>query len=158
MKRKKIIKAGIIVAIIGVVIAGAVGLYLFNMPHRDVQNADADYAFTSTQIVNEYLADMDAANTKYLAVDGDSKILEIEGIVSKISENFNNQQVVLLKGASDKAGVSATFTEETNLNASNLKIGELVTVKGVIRSGATFDEDLELYENVILEKSNVVIK
>lgn len=158
MKTKKLIKAGIIAVISGIVIAVAVGLYMFNMPHRDVQKANVDYTFTSAQIVNEYLADKDAANAKYLAVDGDSKIMEIEGVVSKVSENFNKQQVVLLKGVNDKAGVSATFTEESNLNASNLKIGEMVTVKGVIRSGASFDEDLELYENVILEKSDVVIK
>jgi hypothetical protein len=38
MKRRKIIRIGIITAVAGIVIAGAVGLYLFNMPHRDVQN------------------------------------------------------------------------------------------------------------------------
>jgi hypothetical protein len=100
MKRKKIIKAGIIVTVIGIVAAASIGLYMFNMPHRDVQKMEADYTFTSSQIVNEYLADASAAN----------------------------------------------------------KIGETITVKGVIRSGASFDEDLELYENVILEKSDVVIR
>jgi hypothetical protein len=158
MKRKKIIKAGIIIAVIGIVAAASIGLYMFNMPHRDVQKTEADYTFTSSQIVNEYLADASAANKKYLAGDGESKVLEISGVVSKVSENFNKQRVVLLKGKSDLAGVSATFTKETSLKASSLKIGETITVKGVIRSGASFDEDLELYENVILEKSDVVIR
>lgn len=158
MKRKKIIKTGIIVAIAGIVIAGAIGLYMFNMPHRDVQSAKSDYSLTASAVVAEYLADKDAANQKYLAADGESKILEVSGEVSNISEDFNGQKVVLLKSTSDKAGVSATFTPETNANAAGLQIGQTVTVKGVIRQGAAFDSDLEMYENVILEKSDVVTK
>ena len=158
MKKRKIIKTGIIVAIAGVVIAGAVGLYMFNMPHRDVQSAKADFSLNSSEIVTEYLTDANAANSKYLAADGDSKVLEITGKVNKISENFDGQKVVLLKAESDKAGVSATFTPETNTNAEKLQVGERVTLKGVIRSGAAYDIDLELYENVILEKSDVVKK
>ena len=158
MKKKRIIKAGIILVAVGVVIAGAVGLYLFNMPHRNVQKAATDYSLTSSQIVAEYLTDKESANKKYLSDDGDSKVLEITGVVSKISEDFNDQKVVLLKGADDKAGVSASFTTETNANAAKLQVGETVTVKGVVRSGASYDEDLDLYENVILEKSDVATK
>jgi DNA polymerase II small subunit/DNA polymerase delta subunit B len=131
---------------------------MFNMPHRDVQSAKVDYSLTSTQIVAEYLSDKSTANRKYLSTDGDSKILEITGEVNKISEDYDGQKVVLLKGNSDKAGVSATFTPETNKNLEDVKPGQIITVKGVIRSGASFDEDLDLYENVILEKSDVVRK
>jgi hypothetical protein len=158
MKKRQIIKTGIIVAVAGIVIAVAVGLYMFNMPHRDVQSAKADYSLNSSEIVAEYLIDADAANSKYLAADGDSKVLEITGTVSKISEDFDGQKVVLLKSDSDKAGVSATFTPETNANTEKLQVGQSVTIKGVIRAGAAYDSDLELYENVILEKSNVVTK
>lgn len=154
--KKKLFKIAAITALAGLIIGGGAMLYMFNMPHRDIQSAKVDYALTSTQIVSEYLSDKDAANEKYLAADGDSKILEVTGIVSKISEDFNNQKVVLLKGNDDKAGVNAVFTAETNAKVSNIKVGETITVKGVIRSGASYDDDLELYENVILEKSDIV--
>lgn len=154
--KKKLFKIAAITALAGLIIGGGAMLYMFNMPHRDIQSAKVDYSLTSTQIVSEYLSDKDAANEKYLAADGDSKILEVTGIISKISVDFNNQKVVLLKGNEDKAGVRAVFTAETNQNASNLKVGETTTVKGVIRSGASYDDDLELYENVILEKSDIV--
>ena len=36
------------------------------------------------------------------------------------------------------------------------KIGDTVKVKGVIRSGAEYDEDLDLIENVIIEKSALI--
>ena len=158
MKRKTIIRTITILGFAGVLIGGGIGLYMFNMPHRDVQSAKVDYSLTSIQIVSEYLSDKSVANRKYLASDDDSKILEITGEVSKISENFNGQKVVLLKGIADKAGVSATFTPETNKNLEGVEPGQTITVKGVIRSGASFDEDLDLYENVILEKSDVVKK
>ena len=75
---------------------------------------------------------------------------------NKQSELYNDQKVILLKEDGDHAGVSATFTAETNDKITDLKIGETVTVKGVIRSGAAFDKDLGFYENVILEKSDLV--
>lgn len=156
MKRRKIIKTGIRVALLGIVVAGAVVLYTFNMPHRDVQNSKADYQLTSSELVAEYLTDLESTNKKYLTDDGDSKILEISGTVNKISENYNGQKVVLLKDANDKAGVSATFTSETNKNAEKLLVGQSITLKGVIRSGASYDQDLELYENVVLDKSDIV--
>ena len=127
------------------------------MPHRNVQEAKTDFSLTSTQIVNEYLSNVRLANEKYLSDDGESKILEIKGVISKISENYDGQKVILLQNENDKAGVSCSFTAETNLKAINLKLGDVVTVKGVIRSGASYDEDLEFYENVVLDKCDIVL-
>ncbi|MDA3954285.1 MAG: hypothetical protein PF485_11605 [Bacteroidales bacterium] len=158
MKKKRIFKILTIVVIIGIATAGGVAFYLFNMPHRNVLATKADFSLTSTEIVNEYLNHKDGANEKYLAADGESKILEITGVVSKISEDFNGQKVVLLKDENDNAGVSATLTTESGQLASVLQIGQTITIKGVIRAGASYDEDLEMYENVILEKSSIVTK
>lgn len=69
MKNKKILKIGLILFAAGIVIAGGIGLYLFNLPHRDVQESKSDYSVTSTQIVAEYLKDNEASNKKYLASD-----------------------------------------------------------------------------------------
>lgn len=158
MKKRKTLKTLILLAIAGLLIGGAAIIYMFNMPHQDVQSSKTDYSLTSTQIVEEYLTDVQSANEKYLADDGNSKILEITGVINKISEDFNGQIVVLMKAEGGKAGVSASFTKETNANAAQLTVGQTVTIKGVIRSGAAYDEDLELYENVILEKSDLIRK
>ena len=158
MKKKKILKIAAIIIIAGLVTGGGIGLYMFNMPQRNVQTAKVDYTLTGSQIVTEYLAEKEAANKKYLSGDGNSKILLITGTVNKISDDFNGQKVILLKETGDKAGVSASFTAETSHNADDLQPGSTVTIKGVIRSGASYDSDLELYENVILEKCDVVKK
>lgn len=156
MKRKKVIRIIAILGVAGLLIGGGIGLYMFNMPQRDVQSADTDYAVTTTQIVQEYLENKDAANQKYLASDGDSKVLEVTGVVSDISEDFNGQKVVLLKDTEDPAGVSATFTEQTESSLNGIGPGQTITIKGVIRSGASYDEDLGFYLHVVLEKSAVI--
>ncbi|MBS0011844.1 MAG: hypothetical protein KFF49_10570 [Bacteroidales bacterium] len=156
MKRRKILKIIATFVVAGVIIGGGIGLYMFNMPQRDVQSEPTDFALTGTEIVQEYLDDKDAANQKYLASDGNSKILEVTGIVKNITEDFNGLKVVLLKGEDDLAGVSATFTPETEKGLDGIETGQTITVKGVIRSGASYDVDLGFYLNVILEKSAVI--
>lgn len=143
---------------VGVLIAIGIALYMFFKPARDVQATKTDFSYSASAIVNEYLTDANAANEKYLDEEGNSKVLEITGTVADISEDFNNQKVLLLKNAEDKAGVNATFTKETNAHTNTIKIGDKVTIKGVIRSGASYDEDLEMYENVILDKCDIVSK
>jgi len=156
MTKKRILKISLIVIGSALLIGGSVAYYMFNMPHRDVQKAKTDYTLKSSDIVNEYLSNAALANEKYLDSEGDSKIIEVTGTIYEISDDFINNKVLILKSVSDKAGVSCTFSTETNSNVSKLKIGDEVTIKGVIRSGASFDSDLDMYENVIMEKCDVV--
>jgi len=156
MKRKNIFKLLLITAVIGILGAIIIGMYMFNMPHRDVQATKTDYTLTSTQLVDEYLANSVRANEKYLQEEGESKILAVSGKVLSINRDQKNQLVVLLKDPEAKAGVSCTFMETTNDHAKTLQIGQNVTIKGVIRSGASFDEDLDMYEDVIMEKCDVI--
>ena len=155
-ENKKTVKIIGFVLLAGILIGGAIGLYMFNMPHRNVQSADIDYSISTSHLITEYLANAELANNKYLVDDGNSKIIGISGTVAEISENFDGQKVVLLKETNDNAGVSCTFLIEASINAEKLKVGEITTIKGVIRSGAGYDEDLELYENVILEECDIV--
>lgn len=141
---------------LGVLIILGIAYYMFNMPQRDVQAAKTDYMVSSTQIVEEYLADARKANEKYLQEEGESKILAVTGTIVSITIDLNQQKVMLLKSNNDKAGVSCTFTSKTNGNVEGLTIGDKVTVKGVIRSGAGYDNDLGLYEDVILEKCALI--
>lgn len=156
LKKKRVIKIIAFSITSGLIIGLGIFLYMFNMPHRNIQNADTDFSLSSTQIVNEYLSDANAANNKFLADDGESKIIEVSGIVASISQNYNGQKVVLLKEKNEKAGVSCTFLANTGINAMTLNIGERTIIKGVIRSGAAYDADLEIYEHVILDKCDIL--
>ncbi len=156
MFKNKMIRNILILLGIVFLIGGGIGFYMFNMPHRDVQATKSDFILNSSDIVNEYLNEPEKANQKYLDEEGESKILEITGKIASITIDFNNQKVILLKDNNSKAGVNCTFTNETNSSVEILKEGDQISVKGVIRSGASYDEDLEMYENVILEKCSLI--
>jgi len=152
MKKVKIFK---IIALLAVITTGYMA-YLWFMPHRNVQSTKAFTTIEATALVNEFLLDTDKANSLYLDSEGESKVLIVSGTISKIDKDQLGQQVVLLKNQSDKMGVSCTFTIETNEQVEKLKIGDSIKIKGVIRSGAEYDEDLDLAENAILEKCAIV--
>ena len=105
-------------------IGGGYVFYLWNMPHLDVQAQKADYSISANQLVNEYLTNEKTANAKYLGEDGESKIIIINGTISKIDTDMNNQKVILLKEETAKVGVICTFMASTNNNTSTLKVGD----------------------------------
>ncbi len=146
---KKVVKYGLIIGGTGILIAIAVVLYLFNMPHRNVQGEDVSFAVEANLFVNEFLTNVNASNAKYL-----DKVVVVSGEVKEISEDMLKQKVVTLK--TEKAGVNCTFTVETNANAEGIKIGENVKIKGVVRLGASYDADLDLTEFAILEKCDLI--
>ncbi len=151
--KSKIFKIIGVLAIIGI----GVFIYLWFMPHRNVQATKAFATVTATSLVHEFLTDKEKANAKYLDSDeGESKVLIITGKIAKISKDQLGQNVVLLKNTTEKMGASCTFTADTNNQVTNLKIGDAVKIKGVMRSGAEYDEDLDLIEHVIVEKSAIV--
>jgi hypothetical protein len=158
MFKNKIFKRILILLGIIILIAAGTGFYMFNMPHRNISEARTDYKLQASALVKEYLDDQNRANEKYLDEEGDSGIIEITGTIASTKKDFNDQLVVLLKDNKDQAGVSCTFPSDQNTDPDLFKTGDKITVKGVIRSGAAYDKDLEMYENVILEECSIINK
>ncbi len=155
---KKSVKIGIIILAVGVLVVGGIGVYLFNLPHRNIQSTKTDIEITAANLVAEYLENPEQANAKYLDAEGESKILEVTGEVASVTEDFNKNLVVLLKSSGQEAGVSCTFLSTSGPIQNSFAKGQQIKVKGVIRSGASFDADLGFYEHVILDKCNLVSK
>ena len=155
--KKSLVKKLLITGAVAILIGIGYVVYLLNMPHRDVQSVKAFVEIESRLLVQEFLNDSDAANAKYLAEDGESKVIIVKGPIDAIFEDQKNQKVIVLKDKEEKVGVSSTFMPETNANVQGLQIGEYIKIKGVIRSGAEIDKDLELYEDVIIEKSDIIL-
>lgn len=154
--KKKIIKRSFIIIGLGVVIGGGMILYILFAPHRDVQSSPVDFNLSATELVDESLKDVTAANNKYLADDGDSKIMAITGKVASIDSDMGENKVIYLKADDAEAGVKCTFMKTTNEHVANVKVGDIVTIKGVYKIGATYDEDFEEYEDVIVEESDLL--
>jgi len=131
------------------------GLNLWFAPHIDVQANPAFEHIAVRPFIKAAIDDISSFNDKYLATDGDSKIIEISGIIGEISTNMNNETVILLNDESFKdAGVLCTLLEANNLKIP--EIGSKITLKGIVRSGAEYDEDLELYIDAVLEEGKIL--
>ncbi len=156
MSNKKIIRRIAIIGGLGILIVVSVFAYLYFTPHRNIQKTKADYQLTAKDLVDEYLNSYKASNEKYLDSEGESKVLEVSGNIASITTDFNDQTVILLKDNTGLAGVSCTFSPENTNTIAGLEKGQQISVKGVIRSGAVYDNDLELFEHVIMEKCNLI--
>ena len=155
--RKNLKRILISAGIIGLIAVVAVA-YMYNQPHRNVENSSTDFKLTAQLLVDEYLQDADAANVKYLADDGESKILEVSGDIGSIDTDLEGKTIAYLNPENSNAAVSCTFSLGNEDKTAQLKAGDQVVVKGVIRSGASYDEDLQLYEDVIMEKCYLINK
>ncbi len=155
MKKRTLKRIGLVI-LAGIIIAGGIGAYMWFKPHRNVQATKAFAELKVNDLVNEFTANAATANAKYLASDGNSKVLIVEGRVSKISANQNGEAVIVLKDEGDKAGVSATFTQKTSANTAGIKVGDIIKVKGAITAGNSYDAELDLYEHAILVQCDIV--
>ena len=67
---KKILK---VAAVVGLLM-GVYGLYLFNMPHRNAEDIEAEFILGSSELALQFIENPVLANETYLADDGDSKV------------------------------------------------------------------------------------
>lgn len=154
MKKHK--KAIFILLGAGALIGIGVALYIFLMPHRDVRSAKTDFSLGVGTLVNEYLIDLNAANEKYLSEDGDSKIIEISGIVVSVSQDMQGHTVVLITDGKMEVGAQCTLLPEFDAQSQSLAMGSAIKLKGVIQAGAGYDSDLELYEHVVINQCSIL--
>ncbi len=93
---KKILLALLVLGAIG----GFVGYKMWNKPHTDMAKAATDVTTDAIAIFQEFEANEDAANAKYL-----DKIIAISGTVKEAKTEGST--VVYLNAGSDEAEISA---------------------------------------------------
>lgn len=151
MKRKYIF---FIVGFALLAFAGSYILYEVSREGRDVVELQAEETLKVRTIVQEYLDDPAAANSKYLETDGNSRIIEMSGTVYKISESGDGRPIVTIREDDQPAGFQCLFA--TGQSIGEMEKGNVVAIKGVIRGGPGYDEDLEIHENGYLEDCSLV--
>jgi len=97
MMKKSLVKKLLLTGAIAILIGISYVVYLFNMPHRNVQSVKAFVEIESGVLVQEFLNNPDAANTKYLAEGGESKVIIVNGHIDAIFEEQKNQKAIVLK-------------------------------------------------------------
>ena len=107
-------------------IAGsAVGFYLWNKPHQNMEKAAADITIEAAELFAAFDTDETAANTEYL-----DKVIQISGTVRSSSHNEEGDVKVTLDSGDEMFGVICELDELTEHTRTTFDPGEKVTMKG----------------------------
>ena len=149
MKKKNILIIGGIAVVIGVTYAAYI---LFFQPNRNTQSVEAAFTINSKVLVKNCLEDMNKVHNDLLSDDGESEVFVVEGIVKSTEKDQDGKVIVFLDGGNEKPLVRCTFINSPN--EASMEIGTSIKVKGVFRSCAEIDEDLD--EDAIIDQCAIV--
>ena len=142
-----------------VLVAGAAvlayGLYLWNLPHRDVVALAPDHQGAVQEFITEYLNDPAAANQRYLSDDGKSTVVALRGTIRELRTNAEDLPVAVLGTPGQPAAIAFTFDPSRSGDARQLSPGDIVTLKGVVRAGPEHNEVLGLWTDGVIEKASL---
>ena len=117
----KLLKYGLVLALIG----GAVGYYLWNKPHENMERAAADVQLTAAELFTAFAEDETTANAAYL-----DKVVAVSGQVREVSKSAEGLTKVTLDSGDEMFGVICQLDELSEHERTDFTTGENVTFKG----------------------------
>jgi len=118
--KKKILYGFVAIVLIGI----AAGLYMWNKPHKKVEDAKG-IAISAADLFKAYSADESKANELYLDKNSD-KALDVSGAVDEIDKDQDGGVLLLLETGDPMAKVICRMRE----NSISAAKGQKVRVKG----------------------------
>ena len=116
---KKII---LLISILAVT-AAAFGFYYYNKPRTGVSGIEAAYNLDAKTLFEEYNADENAANAKYLG-----KAIEVSGTVTSVTTDDRGTMNIMLSTGNEMGAVNCQFEKQNKMPEA--KEGSSITVKG----------------------------
>lgn len=129
-----------IIGIIGVLAAGAVVLYVYLKPHRDVAKEKA-VQLTAQALFDAFKANENEANARYL-----DKAIELNGEVADITKNQEGNTVVNFKTNDPLFVINCTFKTDPGV----LQPGQTIKFKGIC-TGYIPDMNIVINEGVLVK-------
>lgn len=122
----KYLKIFLWVALAGIIIGGASVYYVFNMPHRNLENEEPEFVLTATELFADFSADETAGFAKY----GD-KAVQVSG---EIVEKTATETEITLVLNDAMEGISCSFDSayvaENKASLDALSEGDQASIKG----------------------------
>ncbi|MEX0811615.1 MAG: hypothetical protein WD048_05305 [Chitinophagales bacterium] len=146
------IKILIVLIILGIG-GGAIGYYMYNKPHENIENKKATYTLSTDDLMAEFETTEEEAKEKYK-----DKLLQVNGTVQGINKSDDGGITILFASSGTSMGnVKAGLQKESAGKAADLKSGDEVTIKGRLNGVNKMDEmgiemiDIELSRCVVVE-------
>lgn len=124
-------------------------LIAVNMYNEGPVNVAASKAIEANPVTlyTSYLTDSVSAHKSY-----DGKIVKLTGEVSGVSENTQNQQVILIKTSAAGGNINCTMEK----GSAGITAGTMITVKGICSGMGQGDADLGIAGDVYLTRTIIV--
>ncbi len=126
MKKRWILLAGSL-AIVGIIAAILIYVFVYNKPHPDYLKADSDYSITAADLFVEFQSDAQAANKKY-----NGKILAVKGSLDSV-ETTENQTIAVFaieEGLFGDEGIRMSMLPESSTQLTQITPGSEIVIKG----------------------------
>ena len=138
--------------VFALMIALAVGYYMYNKPHKNIADATPDFSTTADKLFEEYTLDETSSNAKYL-----DKVIELTGKVQNLNIENKLEPNVVLIAADGEGTVTCGFKPEMLEKINKLESGSDIKIKGQCK-GMTGDASLDLLASpdVVLTNCTVV--
>ncbi len=121
----------ILLVLLVLAIAGGIYGYLeYNRTSKDLMHVKADINVTAVDLCSQFSNDEKAASSMYIGVTPKEKVLAVKGKITSI-DNENGLNSVLLGTDVDMSSVSCQMDSVYNADATQLKVGEEVVMKGI---------------------------
>lgn len=92
----------LLILVIGLLAGGGIALYMFNKPHKNIEETKADVSLPAQELVQHFIDNEDEANILYL-----NKVIEVSGTLVSIDYNSSGKGMITLVQQED--GLSAAF-------------------------------------------------
>lgn len=143
---KKTGKSILLAVLIVLLATAAVAYYFYNKGPVDVKNTSGKKVI-AIELYKTFNTDSVTAKKQFL-----EKILEVAGTVTQVSQNQQNQAVILLKTSTEGAYVNCTLEGSVN----GIKEGDNITIKGICSGIGEGDADLGIAGDVYLVRCYLV--
>jgi tRNA(Ile2) C34 agmatinyltransferase TiaS len=128
MLLKRLLLIGFVAAVIG----GAVGVYLWNKPVKDIQNAKTDFSMTAQELFTAYQSNEAAADSLYrrAVIEVTGSIIEVKEEQKEVDGEERTITNVVLDGGDMMFGVICQMADSNRDVIAQLSAGDEVTIKG----------------------------
>jgi len=133
----------------GILVAAYVWFFVYNKPHKDIENTKPDFTVTAESLIQEFETNDTAASRKY-----DEKVIQFSGNFNKIESADTTVSVVFDFGG--KNIISAQVLPKYKNEVQALNPGTPITLKGLYNGYITGDPSFDLPGNILLNKCSPV--
>ena len=114
----------IILFITGLVLVFGLGAayYVFNKPHRNIAKEKSAFTMEASDLFEEFNMNKDLGNEKF-----GNQIIQVRGKVAEITIDENRMSLIL---NNMMEAVNCTIEDKYHDKAKNIKIGDVVEIKG----------------------------